>query len=285
MASQASNVGALPLPVAAGVANARLADPMVDALLDYVAFWIKDSLDAQLAQQTGFSSDAVPVGHRFPFDPMHPQGVTVEIPAPALFLWWAGQSSRIEWTTVHDVRQRELHMMYVAEELPNQERTIRRAGLLGAVDAAMFKAGQRRLHPSYTPTQYGEIVAGAAAGMSVTQAIADLGAASAEYTGGQVVRVGVNDDDMNPALPPGERDSGRDFPALLGVWLVREKVLAETLDGSLPFAGTEGAGGDAMPDLLFNISAGDGESEQVAPFMDRVLGAPDGSKVICEDDE
>lgn len=282
MPSQASNVGAFPIPVTVGSKDDALSDPAVDALLDYVAFWIKDALDGQLARQTVYKNDAVPTGNRFPFNPMHPQGVTVRMPAPALFLWWSGASTRIEWTTTYDVRQRELHMMYVVDEMPNRERVVRRAGLLSAVDAAMFKAGDRMLHPSYTPTQLGRTIAGAAAGMPWSQAIAALGSLSAEYTGGQVVRIGINDEDVRANTPPVERESAQDFPALLGVWLVREKVLPETMDGSLPFAGSGGTGGDATPDLTFTINASDGESQEVAPFNTRTLGAPDGSKEPIE---
>jgi hypothetical protein len=279
MPGTSSLVGAMPQPLAAGVAEQAIVDPLISGLVDFVAFWIKSTLDARLANHTGINNNAIPDHHRFTFDPMSPQGHSVRIPVPALYLWWSGASTRIEWSTIYDLRQRELSMMWICEELPGIEQTTKRAGMLSAVDAALMKAGSRQRHPDYTPTLGGKAIAKAAPGMPLYQALGELGSMSLQYNGGQLVRIGIDDENTDPGLPPARRRSGRDFPALLGVWLVREKVLSDEL------AALAYPVGDRMPDIAMAINASDGESEQTAPFMDRILGAPDGSNVIAKDDD
>ena len=86
--TETSQVGPLTLPIQAGATNAKLEDPVVEVLLDYLAWSLNNDLSAKLAQLTGTSSVAVPTANVFTFDPFEPRGHSVKRPVPSLFVWW-----------------------------------------------------------------------------------------------------------------------------------------------------------------------------------------------------
>jgi signal transduction histidine kinase len=78
MTSVASKIGATELPLAAGAANAPIAEPLLNLLLAYCGHWIKTSVDPQLSLLEGPSvaagvavavTDACPEATRYPHAP------------------------------------------------------------------------------------------------------------------------------------------------------------------------------------------------------------------------
>ena len=262
MPSETSSVGAIELPVAAGDVGQAVDDPLVNALLDFASFYIKNALDSKLQNilPSGTMGDAVPTKNRFNFNPMEPQGIKVKLPVPALFVWWQGGSQVYEQTTIYCYRQRPLEIMYVFPELPQQTEVARRAGLLSCVDAAMHKMSKRQIHTSYS---YGTNPAG----MGIDQALAPLDVISWEYVGGQVGRFGI--DEGVGAERRVKKKSGRDYPALRGRFMVYERVQEMTLEDPA----------DVLHDSNFAISAA-GEGSTPTFIMDRTLTAPDGTEEL-----
>lgn len=260
MPSEASAVGALVLPVPAAVAGSQFTDPVLETLLDFAAFYIRDALNVRLATiaPVGHTSiaDAVPVANRFEFDPLEPRGHVVKLTVPALYLYWLGDSKVKEWTTIHTYRVRELHMLYVFPELPGIDQMVERYGLMNAVDSAMHKMTKRQMHDSYTPP-------GSAAGMNVSQALAARGVVDWKYLGGRKGRFGIDEGPL--AERRAAKKSGRDFPALKGSFEVWERVLGMDLVDPT----------DVTPDIAVSVSGGEGAD--VVELFDSVLSAPDGS--------
>lgn len=255
MPSQTSAVGPLPLPIAAGALGDRIADPAVDALLDFLSYSLNASLNAKLANVAGTSTTAVPTANRFPFNPTDPRGHHVRLPVPSLFVWWDGKSQPFErMSAIYEYRQRELQVLYVFDELPSMAAMTVRAGLLAAVDATFFKAAERGYDPAYA---YGS----AAAGQLLQFMAADPDLFSFTYQGGSPGRFGIN-------APEGGADSGRDYPALRGSFLVRERIEQPTMTDE-----------DVAGDVDLTIRASDGSSSQAVDLMQRYLPGPDGSEL------
>jgi hypothetical protein len=260
MPSEASAVGALELPIAPGAVGDKLADPIIEAVLSFAGFYIKDALDEKLKNilPSGLMLDAVPNANRFDFDPLEPQGIKVTLPVPCLFVWWEGISTVMEKTLLYSFRVRNLHLLYVFPELPKLSEVKRRAGLISSVDAAMHKMSERQLHTSYSYN-------GNPAGMGIAQALAPLGVVGWEYVGGQPGRFGI--DEGPGADRRVKKHSARDYPALRGVFKIHEKVQPMTMEDP----------GDVLHDGNFSIN-GAGEGTQPTFIMDRVLTAPDGTE-------
>lgn len=254
-------VGALQLPVAAGTSKQKLNDPMVDALLDYAAFYIKWAIDSRLANLTGTSADAVPTANRHTFDPLEPRGIEVKLPKPALFVWWGGRSTWSEQTQLYAIRTRLIEMMYVFDELPHKAEMVRRSGLMNAVDAAMFQMAARQ--------QRNDFATGSSPnGTWINTTLGDPNILSWEWEGGMMGRFGI--DEGPRAERRRARTSGRDWPALKGRWRVEERVALQTL--VIP--------DDLNTDATVTINGSDGETTETVEIMQRVLPAPDGSEQL-----
>ena len=262
MPSQVTTVGPLTLPVPETGPRTRITDPTVDALLDYLAFWIKNSLDAKLPELSGTGVDAVPVANRFPFDPTEDRGFMIKLPVPALFVWWMGTSRIVQRTMVFDYRVRTLRAMYVFEELPSLESMRLRTGLLADVDAAFAKAGERLGHPEYG-------YAPAAAGTLLPEAIASFDRFSLSYMGGTPGRTEYYAPSASGGVRRKVEQAGAfQFPALRGDFEVWERIDQDSLVDP----------DDALGDTLLTINASDGESANVTEIMQRWLPSPDGSE-------
>lgn len=259
-----SIVGGLTLPVPAGAANSAIVDPAVDALLDFLAFMIKQALDAKLANLTATaasSGNAVPSANRFAFDPTDPRGHHVRLPVPSLFIWWpmTDRSERVQETLVKEARQRDLGLLYVHEDLPALEEMNRRRGLMSIVDAAIFRASDRQRDPAYSYN-------GGAPGVPLYDAIASDGNFKWQYMGGRPGRFGIDE------TPSAERvlirRSGQDFPALFGQLRVWETITQE--EQSYPT--------DTNNDIEMETMVSDGESTETIPWNSIILQGPDGTE-------
>ena len=259
MATEGGLVGGLELPVAAGAVKAKFTDPVVEALLDFSAFWLKRDLDAKLAQLTGTSADAVPTANRFTHDPMDARGHQIHLPVPALFVWWNGKSRWSKNTTIYHMRERDIHMMYAFNELPHYDEMNRRSGLMNAVDASMFAMSHRQVSESYG---YGT----SENGVWVNETLGATGLISWQWMGGSPGRFGIDEGPL--AERRFAKKSGQDFPALMGMWKVEERIALG--EGEDP--------GDVMTDMQFGIKASDGETTETMDFMTRYLTSPDGSE-------
>lgn len=251
MPSATSLVGALTLPVAAGTAQQRIADPVLDALLDFLAWSLGTDLSARLAQLTGTGATAVPTANRYAHDPQHPRGRSIRFQLPALFMWWGGQSTIAPYSTLRTRRERELSALYIFDELPGTDETVRREGLFAAADACFAKAAQGNGHPSYG---YGS----AAAGTPLTQSVGGIGSWAWRYIGGATVqRIGI--DDASTGNVRRGAASGRDFPAFAARFLVHELVAGPTLADP----------GDVLSDLQTELRANDDASDDFAALLTR----------------
>lgn len=260
MPLEASAVGAIDLPVAAGAVGDKISDPIVDAILDFASFYIKNSLDDKLKNilPAGLITDAVPVANRFDFSPLEPRGLQVTLPVPALFVWWEGDSRMVEMTVLHKYRVRVLELLYVFPELPKMAEMARRIGLISVVDAAMHKMSYRQLNDAYAyktnPTS-----------MGISQALAPIDVVDWSYNGGSPGRFGI--DEGVGAERRAKKNSGRDYPALRGSFTVHERIQPKTLQDPE----------DVLHDSPFGIY-GAGEGTETTFIMDRVLTAPDGTE-------
>lgn len=252
-------VGATQLPVPAGAIGDALADPLVDALLDFSAYYIKWALDAKLANITGTSSDAVPTANRFTFDPLEARGHQIKLPHPALFVYWDGRSVYEQQTVLYWVRKREIHFLYVFDELPFLEEMRLRAGLFNAVDAAMHRMSVHQVHLDYG---YGTDPSGT----WINSSVEARDYISWEWRGSTPGRFGIDEG------PRAERRmakrSGRDWPALKGSWEAMERTTLRTMQEPDDLAG----------DIVATIMGSDGETLETVEIMQRVLEAPDGTE-------
>lgn len=262
MPSETSAVGPLVVPVAATPVGTNFADPFVDTLLDFSAFYLKNALDTRLAsiRPPGTVSDAVPVTNRFTFDPLEPRGINKHMPLPALFVFWTGESRRVEFTQLYTYRVRDIDLLYVYEELPSLSSLEERRGWSNAVDAALHKMGERQRHDVYSPPD-------GSPGMTLYQALAPLGVVKWEYMGGKPGRFGIDEGPL--AERRAARTSGRDWPAVKGRFEVWERVQQRTLDDPL----------DVMTDMQLTINGGS-ESDQTVLVMERIMPAPDGTEEL-----
>jgi hypothetical protein len=220
MPSYSAPVGGLTLPLAAGSAQQRIADPIVDALLDFLAWSLGNDLSARLANLTGTSAVAVPTTNRFAYDPTSPRGHSVRVPVPALFCWWDGQSQAVDHTTVRRKRTRVVRALYVFDELPHTDQLVVREGLFAAVDASFTKAAHYGHHSSYA---YGS----AATGTPLVSSVGDPGSWAWRYVGGQGVQRFQIDEASTANV--GRRAAGRDWPAFAASFAVEELVAQPTL--------------------------------------------------------
>ncbi len=258
MPSLAGAVGGVELPVPAGKINEKFEDPLVEALLSFAAWYIKQAIDDKLEKITGTSHDAVPEANRFSFDPLEPRGHQIKLPHPALFVYWSGKSQWADQTVLYATRMREIQFLYVYDELAGIKDMNRRIGIFNAVDAAMFQMTKRQVAAEFT---YGDNPEG----MWINTSLGDLNTIEWDWMGGTPGRFGIDEGPL--ASRRAAKKSGIDYPALMGMWMVDERVALSTLEDPE----------DVMPDMLMTINSSDGETSDTVEFMQRYLTAPDGS--------
>lgn len=214
--SQTSAVGALTLPVPAGVENAKFDDPALEAILDFLAWSLNNDLSAKLAKLVATSDTAVPSGDTYSFDPWAPRGHKVHRPAPSLFLWWDGNSTPWQPTQLQRGTIRQLKALFIFDERADLAETVRRSGMFAAVDKCFAKASDRGYHPSYSYNSK-------PVGTPVENSVGELNSWDWKYLGGQgVQRIGI--DDPNRANV-GHRKAGRHYPGFAALFELRELVL------------------------------------------------------------
>lgn len=255
-----SNVGNLALPIPAGALNAALTDPTCIGLLDYLGFWLKNNLDAKLAQMQGTGADACPTANRFPWDPA---GYFVRQSVPALYVWWDGRSTRREQTMLLEQRDRTINAVYVFEELAGPTGLTARAGLMAAVDAIFAKASERGRHPSYG---YGSDADGTPIWKSLN--LIHLG-----YIGGEVGAMAPVPSGGATPGGPGDGAVIRFYPSLRAQFSVSESIDQDTLQDPT----------DVLRDLPFQIETNEtGDPTDTVPYMTRYLVGPDGAPLDPE---
>jgi hypothetical protein len=261
MPSATSPVGTIEIPLAAGASGATAADPIVDGVIDYVAWVLNSALNARLANWPSYGgkfSQAVPTANRFAWNPLEPQGHMAKLPVPGLWIWWHGRDTHGEHTLLQRKRTRDLRMLWVIPERPALSELERRAGLLSIASAALHRAGHWQRHPSYS---YGS----SAAGTPLYQTLADIGLLWFELLGCETLRFGIGAG--QPGVPvPKERKPGRDYPALAAVWRIEELVGAKVMQNP----------DDLNRDHQVTIEATDGD--EPVEIMQGIVGAPDGSE-------
>lgn len=201
-------VGPLDLPVAAGSLNAAFADPIVDALADFLGWMLRHDLDAKLAQLTGTSATAVvQATNVFTFDPFGARAHSVKRPLPALYVWWDGESEPWAVSTVRKGRKRKLQALYIFEEQPARQQMDLRTGLFPAVDAVFSRAADMGGHPDYAYT-------GNEAGVLLKDSLAynNWDWSYLGGTTGAVKRIGI-DDPETEVRTKRQRVAAQDYPA------------------------------------------------------------------------
>jgi hypothetical protein len=270
MPSIATQVGGTPIPVAAGVADSRIADPFIDALNAYYGHWIKWGHDAKLSNMGGpdktfLITDACPVANRFPFDP---GGWWVrkvqDSKLPVLCIWHRG-SKREKQTMVYDVRQRNLGLFYAFPEVLSPRGFAVRSGLMDSIDATIYRATERGSHPTFAHN-------GSALGALLTATVG----ATPNTLGWTYDSATIQFEAPRPEIGSGAggaTDYGLEqygFMTLRGTVTTTERIMQDTLeDPNDVFAGG----------ILAGIKVtGLGDVNDALPYMDRVLSHPDGSE-------
>lgn len=228
MTTEASYVGATLLPLPAGRPKEKLADPIVEGLLNFLGWCLCNDLDAKLAQLAGTSETASPPDNRYAFDPTEPQGHKARFRLPALFVWWDGTSQSKQHTQLQKLRERNVDALYIFQELPSRAALELRSGLFAAVDACFTKAAERGGYPTYSYN-------GKTPGTTLEESIGDPNTWEWSYVGGQGIRrIGIGDSnagnfgDRNPSAT----SAGQRHPAFAARFLVRELVLMAQPDSS-----------------------------------------------------
>ncbi len=254
MPSQTSNIGALTVPVPVGSFNSDFDDPTVSGLADYLRFWLRDGLNTKLSNMAGTSIDAVPAANVYKFKP---GAFYSRQSVPALYVWWDNKSSLVQerTTLAYDMRRREIHVLWLYDELVAPDALGPRHGILGAADAILMRAAERGRHPSYA---YGSDAPG-------TPIWRSLLLHGMEYLGGEP--------GFWSPIPAGDADPGGDegyaqrgFPALKASFAVLERIDGATMEDPA----------DVHIESEIGINAGDGETTESSEFMTRVLEGPDG---------
>ncbi len=269
MPGPANRVGLLELPLAAGEANSEIDDPTVSGLLDYFSHWIRASLNTKLANLAGTSADAVPTANRFPWGPERgfvrgAQDGAVN-PFPALYVWWTGKSQRRAYSSLKDIRRREIGIAWLYDDLVYPGAMTRRHGLLASVDAALENACSLKYHPSYSYN-------GGKAGQAITVSL-KLAGDGLNYLGGQATRwAAIPGDGAANAGLQGGRDAGhniRAYPVLDATVEVFE--LVEQFMPNDPE--------DVGREILTTLSTADqGSPDDAIEIMQRYLPKPDGTE-------
>lgn len=242
-------------PLAAGAARSSLEDPVALGLLDYFAFWLNASLNAQLAVMPPHSAQAVPTGRTFAYDP---GGYWVRNGTPALYVWWQSDELR-NHSTLKDGLAGRYGILYVSDEVVAPAGLQHFAGITPAARRVLRRAADLGYHPSYGYN-------GAEDG---TPIFLSLGIASWKFN--RLQHGAMTPVPATAANPGGAGEGGiqRFFPAVQG-----EIEVVEVVGQTIP---------RDPEDLMGDISAtiGTNENGDVADpldFMERILPGPDGSE-------
>lgn len=261
MAFTDAAVGPLVLPVPVDAANSAIADPVVDGVLDYLAFCLDAALDDKFRSLIANPTDAVPTANRFNFNPREPRGHHVRLPVPALFVWWEGKSLPTEKetaTVLYAWRRRRLHVLYVFPEGPSMEEMVRRAGLLSVVDAVIQQAFDWGWRPDYTPPGLDGNGDPWPAGTPLQVALGGVERIAVRVDTEEGIvpgRFGI--DDLTTTIEP-KPTSGRDYPAVFATLISEERI-----DGPTP---------DEMnAPTTFTVRGSDGSTQQVKQILQRTL--------------
>lgn len=264
-------VGPLELPLDPGPINTAIDDPVVTGLLDYLAFWLRASLNAKLANLHGTSGDAAPVKNRFPWDPatyfVRGRQDGAASPFPALYVWWTGKSTTVPYSILKEARMRTIGVCWIFDELTLPGALEDRHGLRAAVDAVISTAISLGHHPAYG-------LNGARPGSPLAVSL-NLCAHGMRYDGGtQGLMAAIpGTGAANAGLAAG-RDTGhvvRAYPTLQGMIQVWERV--EQFAPADP--------GDVAPEILATVATnGEGSVDDAETVFRRYLLAPDGSEDI-----
>jgi hypothetical protein len=221
--SNASAIGTLSLPLAAGAANTSLDDTLVLGLLDYFAFWLNGSLNAKLANMQGQPPTAVPLGRRYPYNP---ERAFVRTAIPALYMWRddGPDGTRYEQHTILRLRRVSVvRALYLFSEQVIPSGAVVMNGLRTAVDATLLAATEYGYRGDYG---YG----GSPLGTPIQQSLKFEGWQYLGSEGGIMWKL-PGDVAVSPA--PGKGGDGavqRGFPAVRAAWEILE--LADLRDAS-----------------------------------------------------
>ena len=265
MPPQTSAVGAQTLPVpAATLATDAFADPVVDALLDFLAWSLNNDLNTRLAQLPGTSIYAVPNGtlpagkdFRYAYNPHDRRAPHARLWVPALHVWWDGTSTPWRPGQLQRGIERNINVLYLFDELPGSDPFVMRAGLFTAVDESFAKAAERGGHPSYSYNSK-------PAGTALDDSTGPFCMWEWEYLGGKgLPRIGIDDPNTSNFGPT---VAGKTVPGFAALVRVREIIQPPQPEDP----------GDVLTDGTVTILQGDLE------IMDRTFEPDDGSGALPE---
>lgn len=246
------------LPVPAGSPLEDLKDASATGLGDYLRFWLRDSLNAKLAQLVGTSSDACPSDSVFDYNP-ESGSIWVRNETPALYVWSDGASTDVQSTLVYRHVQRDLYALYVFDELVYPGDAGARSGLPAIVAQTFFKSAERGRHPSYG---YGSDAVGTPIARSLswvqwwcTQCVPGI---LWEIPGGSGTAGGIG---------PGEGQIQRGHPCVKARFRIEERIDGDTF--VIP--------DDVLGDSPLAIDTGPNTTD-VTNILNRVLIPPDGAE-------
>lgn len=254
-------VGATTTPVTPGARNAPLVDLLVEGLLDYSAHLINrvsaaadKIIPRDEADLTTTPFELVPAANRFSHNPHERRKFHAGFPIPSLWVWWDGTSKLLSRTVSYKYRERKIKLLYVFDELPDEDFVQARAGLFALIEAELMLGSSSQWQPDYSFN-------GAPLGTSLTHCIADHDSLDWEYTEGiGVPRVGAYDASESML---GEKDSGRDFPAFAAYFTAHERIAS--------FEAVPAGQQQELQDSRF-LNTVDG-----VPIFTGVVTAPDGA--------
>jgi hypothetical protein len=262
MPSPASSVGNIAIPVTVGATDDPIVDTTVTGLLGYLQFWTQYALNPKLATMTAPPvPDACPSANCYP---VNVSSLVARFNKPALFLWWDGKSVTVPWTSIIDLRQRDLAAFWVFDRVVDIDALTRYAGLTSALDAAWTRAVSKRAHPGYAPP-------GCRLGTALYIA---LGLHELTYLGGQpgILQEQATTSARAAAVQTGPPRFSKGtsigivsgYPCLKATFRVLEQVGPDT---ALP--------SDATPDLRVVTSlGGTGDPAHALAMPNRIVPAP-----------
>jgi hypothetical protein len=224
MPSSSGPIGPLALPIPAGATNAPIDDPAISGILDYLAFRLRDDLNAKLATIQGTSADACPVPNRFAWNP---NTWFVRNSFPALYVWHDGKSEYVQRSLYYWMRKRTIHALYVFDELVAPGGLNARAGLISAVDASFLKAADAGRHPDYGWN-------GDPPGTALWVSLQLIGFRYSGGTPGWMAGIPA----QGSGTGPNDGAISRGYPSLLGTFWILERVRDETVSAPADSQGT-----------------------------------------------
>ncbi len=164
MPTDTSAVGGLTLPIPAGGQDSALTDPVLVGLLDYLAHYLRASLNTKLAEMRGPTSaaavsDVAPASRLYPWDHDGTWSRVIgtadtklpdRLPQPAMWGWSGPETPDTTHSTIaNEAVKRTLSIEWIFPELQVPDGTNNRAGLQHAVAATLWKAEERNRHETW----------------------------------------------------------------------------------------------------------------------------------------